>query len=163
MVTIRTTDRYFARTRVSGTGAIDGEKEIKLDLAGPLAQKLIDPLPLKELVANGSTGDWRHAWKTARRLNPREPEILICSLMLETEALIRDYQQTIASVATALLEHETLTGDEIRRIAGIGLVELERKEKERQKERQKERDKAAAVLERIIALAPAEPTIKRRI
>ena len=83
--------------------------------------------------------------------------------MLETEALIRDYQQTIASVATALLEHETLTGDEIRRIAGIGLVELERKEKERQKERQKERDKAAAVLERIIALAPAEPTIKRRI
>ena len=160
-VTIRPTDRYFGRARVTAPdGPIDREKEIKVDLAGLLAGRLIDHLPLKELIANGSaTGDWKHAWKTARLLNPRQAEILICSLMLETEALIRDYQQTIASVATALLEHETLTGDEIRRIAGIGLIEMEEKEIERQKEH----EAAKANLKLIMAKLVGTGSFKRRI
>ena len=88
---------------------------IKINLAGPLAEQLVSPLPFDELIESGSRGDWRRARRTARQSNlPREAEILIVMLALETAALVQQHKEAITRVATALLERETLTGDDIR-------------------------------------------------
>ena len=88
--------------------------DIKLCLAGPLAEQLVSPDPFNVLIANGSGRDWRSARRTARQLNTRgEAEVLIVMLALETAALVQQHRDAIGRVATALLEHETLTGDDI--------------------------------------------------
>jgi ATP-dependent Zn protease len=88
--------------------------DIKSDLAGMLAERLINPSPLNELIEQGSRSDWRSAKRTARQLNlPREAEILIVMLALETAALVQQNREAIVRVATALLERETLTGDDL--------------------------------------------------
>jgi ATP-dependent Zn protease len=52
--------------------------------------------------------------RTARDLNTRgEAEILIVMLALETKMLVEEHKEAIGRVADALLERETLTGDDI--------------------------------------------------
>jgi ATP-dependent Zn protease len=89
---------------------------ICIELAGPLAEQLINPAPFKELIARGAFGDWQNAQKRARRINRRHAETLIDVLMEETRALVEQHRDAIASVATALLERETLVGDDIKRL-----------------------------------------------
>jgi ATP-dependent Zn protease len=100
------------------TNIADAEAlNIKVDLAGALSEQLVSSTPLDELFANGSRGDWRHAKWTARQWNTRsEAEVLIVMLALETATLVQEHKETIVRVASALLEHKTLTGDEIKRI-----------------------------------------------
>jgi ATP-dependent Zn protease len=89
--------------------------DIKFALAGPLEEQLVSPDPFDVLVANGSGKDWRSAKRTARQLNlPREAEILIVMLALDTAALVQQNREAIVRVAAALLERETLTGDDLR-------------------------------------------------
>jgi ATP-dependent Zn protease len=105
----------------SSNRVVDREAtDIKIDLAGPLAEQLINPAPFDELIENGSGGDWRSARRTARSFGlntPREAEILIVRYALESAVLVQQHQEAITRVAAALLEHETLVGDEIKRIA----------------------------------------------
>src|SRR5262249_35194431 len=78
--------------------------DIKIDLAGPLAERLANPSPLNELIAQGSRGDWRNVRRTARDLNtPREAEILIVMLALETAALVQQHKQHGLDCVRALL------------------------------------------------------------
>jgi cell division protease FtsH len=89
--------------------------DIKFALAGPLAEQLVSPDPFDVLIANGSGKDWRCAKRTARQLNTqREAEVLIVMLALETKTLVEEHKDAIVRVATALLERETLTGDDLR-------------------------------------------------
>jgi ATP-dependent Zn protease len=91
---------------------------IKIGLAGPLAEQLVSPVRFDELLTNGCRHDWRSAKRTARQLNTRgEAEILIVMLALETATLIQQHREAIARVATALLQHETLTGDDVKRLS----------------------------------------------
>jgi len=92
---------------------------ICVDLAGPLAEKLVSRIPFDELIEYGARGDWRAAQKCARRINRRQSETLIDALMEETKALVQQHEQAIARVAAALLEHETLTGDEIKSLMEV--------------------------------------------
>jgi ATP-dependent Zn protease len=88
--------------------------DIKLCLAGPLAEQLVSPEPFNVLIANGSGKDWRSAKRTARQLNTqREAEVLIVMLALETKMLVEEHKDAIARVADVLLERETLMGDDI--------------------------------------------------
>jgi ATP-dependent Zn protease len=94
---------------------------IKIGLAGPLAEQLISPVRFDELLTNGCRHDWRNVKRIARDLNtPREAEILIVMLAIETATLVQQHRQSIVSVATALLERETLTGEEIARLTNGG-------------------------------------------
>jgi ATP-dependent Zn protease len=89
--------------------------DIKIDLAGSLAERLVNHSPLNELIEQGSRGDWLSVRRTARQLNTqREAEILIVMLALETAALVQQHKEAIGRVAAALLERETLTGDDIK-------------------------------------------------
>jgi ATP-dependent Zn protease len=92
--------------------------DIKFCLAGPLAEQLVSPRPFDELIADGSGKDWRNVRRTARRLNTRgEAEVVIVMLALETAALVQQHRDAIERVAAALLERETLMGDDIKRLA----------------------------------------------
>jgi ATP-dependent Zn protease len=93
---------------------------ICVDLAGLLAEKLVNRSPFEELIAHGSSGDWQHAQRRARRINRHQAEIFIDALMEETRALVEQHKDAIVRVATALLERETLSGAEIKRIMGSG-------------------------------------------
>jgi hypothetical protein len=89
---------------------------ICIDLAGPLAERLVSPIPFEELIAHGARADWQSARKRARRNNRQHADTLIDVLMEETRALVQQHKEAITRVATALLEHETLMGEEIQRI-----------------------------------------------
>jgi len=66
---------------------------IKIDLAGPLAEQLINPEPFNELIKNGSSTDWRSARRTARQTNTRgEAEVLIFMLAMETKTLVEQHR-----------------------------------------------------------------------
>jgi hypothetical protein len=101
--------------RVVDREAID----IKIDLAAPLAEQLVNPDPFDELIENGSRKDWRTARRTLRdNLHTRgKAEVLIVRYALETAVLVQQHKDAITRIATALLERETLTADEIQRIA----------------------------------------------
>jgi ATP-dependent Zn protease len=89
---------------------------ICIDLAGPLAEQLVNPVPFEELINHGARGDWPSARKHARRINRQHADILIVVLMEETRALVQQHREAIGRVAAALLEHETLTADDIKRL-----------------------------------------------
>jgi cell division protease FtsH len=94
--------------------------DIRIDLAGPLAEALVNPFD--EKIQLGSRSDWRNIRRSTREfvalgfINGREWDILIDELLRETRALVRRDRKAIASVAAALLERKTLTGDDIKRI-----------------------------------------------
>jgi hypothetical protein len=92
---------------------------ICVDLAGPLAEKLVSRIPFNNLIRCGAGGDWQSAQKHARRINRRQSGTLIDVLMEETNTLVRQHRQAITRVATALLEHETLDADEVKRLAEV--------------------------------------------
>lgn len=97
----------------------DDSDDICIDLAGPLAEQLVSRIPFEELICHGACGDWQSARKTAGRINRQYADRLIDMLMEETRALVEHYKEAIARVAAALLEHETLTGDEIKRLLEV--------------------------------------------
>jgi ATP-dependent Zn protease len=106
-------------TEVQSAGVSPGSDDfghICIDLAGPLAEKLVSPDPFDELIRYGARGDWQSAHKRARRINRQLADILIDVLMGETRALVQQHKDAIACVAAALLEHETLTADDIKRL-----------------------------------------------
>jgi ATP-dependent Zn protease len=94
--------------------------DIKIDLAGPLAEALVNPSDVQ--IQLGSRGDWRNTRRSVREfvargfINGRERGVLIEELLQETRALVRRDAEAIARVAAALLKHETLTGDDIKRL-----------------------------------------------
>ena len=49
-------------------------------------------------------------------IGDQEGDILIEELLQETRALVRRDKAAITKVAEALLEHKTLTGDDVKRI-----------------------------------------------
>jgi len=108
------------RPRYSSLGSVDVQPgaaveattaQIIVDLAGPLAERLVSPRSFFDLINRGSRTDWLSAWKGVGR-----NEDVILDLIHETRTLVRHYREAIARVATALLERETLTGEEIARI-----------------------------------------------
>ena len=94
--------------------------DIKINLAGALAEALVNPSD--EQIQLGAHSDWRNTRRSVREfvalgfINGRERGILIEELLQETRALVRRDAGAIARVAAALLEHETLTGDDIKRL-----------------------------------------------
>jgi ATP-dependent Zn protease len=114
MATIKPKYSSLGSADVQPGGAVDvATAHIKVDLAGPLAERLVSPHSFFDLIHRGSQKDWRSAWKAAQR-----DEDVILGLIHETKALVQRHREAIARVAAALLERETLTGDDIRRIAG---------------------------------------------
>src|SRR5262249_9449274 len=109
-------------------GSPDSVGHICIDLAGPLAEQLVNPVPLDELIRCAAGSDWRSAERHARRINRRQADILIDVLIEETRTLVEQHKDAIARVAAALLEHETLMGEEIQRIAArfLGPLRLQR-------------------------------------
>jgi hypothetical protein len=85
-----------------------------------LAEALVNPSD--EQIQVGSRSDWRNIRRCAREfealgfIGDQEEDILIEELLHNTRALIRRDAEAIARVADALLKHETLTGDDIKRI-----------------------------------------------
>jgi ATP-dependent Zn protease len=111
------------RPRYSSLGSADVQPgsaepgaQIKVDLAGPLAERLVSPHSLFDLIHRGSRTDWLSAWKGARR-----DEEVILNLIHETKALVQENRDAIGRVATALLERETLTGDDIKSLVSGGV------------------------------------------
>ena len=94
--------------------------DIRIDLAGALAEALVNPS--NEKIQLGSRGDWRNTRRSTREfvalgfIGDQEKGILIEELLQETRASVRRDKEVIAQVAAALLEHETLTGKDIKRI-----------------------------------------------
>ena len=94
--------------------------DIRISLAGALAEALVNPND-KEIQL-GALYDWRNVRQSTRRfvalgfINGREKGILVEELLQETRALVRRDKEAIAQVAAALLHHETLTGEDIKRI-----------------------------------------------
>jgi ATP-dependent Zn protease len=105
---------------VCSTPRRNSPDEIKIDLAGPLAEALVNPS--NELIELGSRGDWRSIRRSTREfealrfIGDDEGDILIEELLHDTRALVRRDAEAIARVAAALLKHETLTGDDIKRL-----------------------------------------------
>jgi hypothetical protein len=99
---------------------------IRIDLAGPLAEALVNPSPFHEMIEAGSRGDWLETRRATRNfvalgfISGREKNAVIEELMHETRALVRRDQEAIARVAEALLARQTLTGDDIKRIVEDG-------------------------------------------
>jgi ATP-dependent Zn protease len=100
--------------------------DIKISLAGALAEGLVNPSD--EQIQLGSRYDWRNTRRSAREfvalgfIDGREKNTLIEELLHETRALVRRDKDAIARIAAALLEHKTLTGDDIKRIVGAEAV-----------------------------------------
>ena len=92
---------------------------ICIDLAGSLAEQLVNPAPFNELIKDGSRSDWQTARKCARRINRRQAETLIDVLMEETNALVQEHRDAIIRVAAALRKHLTLDGAEIKRLMAV--------------------------------------------
>jgi ATP-dependent Zn protease len=96
--------------------------DIRIDLAGALAEALVNPTSFEEKIQLSARGDWRNARRSTREfvalgfINGREKGILIEELIQETRALVRRDKEAIARVAEALLERKTLTGEDIKRI-----------------------------------------------
>jgi len=100
----------------AGSTERDDFGHICVDLAGPLAEKLVNRSSFKELIANGSSGDWETAQRRARRINRKQSGTVIDVLVEETKALVQHHRAAIARVAAALLERETVNGDDIKRL-----------------------------------------------
>jgi ATP-dependent Zn protease len=94
--------------------------DIRINLAGALAEALVNPSD--EQIQLGAFSDWRNTRRSVREfvalgfINGREKGILIEELLQETRALVRRDKEAIARVAEALLEHKTLTGNDIKRM-----------------------------------------------
>jgi ATP-dependent Zn protease len=111
--------------RKSGRATIPSKRspdDIKIYLAGPLAEALVNPTPFNEKIQLGARFDWRDVRRSVREfvalgfIDGREKDILIEELFHETKALVHRDRKAIAAVAEALLERNTLTGDDIARI-----------------------------------------------
>jgi ATP-dependent Zn protease len=95
---------------------------IRIDLAGALAEALVNPIPFDEHIQLGAHGDWQLTRRSVREfvdlgfIPKQERDILIDELLHDTRALVRRDKEAITSVAEALLERKTLTGDDVRRI-----------------------------------------------
>jgi len=100
----------------AGSTESDDFGGICIDLAGPLAEMLVNPIPFDELIRCAANSDWRSAQRHARRISRRQADILIDVVMGETRTLVEQHRDAIARVAAALLEHETLTADDIKRM-----------------------------------------------
>lgn len=98
----------------AGSTESDDFGHICIELAGPLAEQLVNSAPFEELIWRGSEGDWQAAQRRARRIDRRRAHALIDLLMEETRPLVEQHREAIARVAAALLERETLTGDAIK-------------------------------------------------
>jgi hypothetical protein len=116
--------RYGSLGRAEITHGNPSPDDIRIDLAGPLAEALVNSASFDEMIQLGARGDWQWARRSTRNfvalgfINGREKGILIDELLHETRALVRRDKQAIARVAAALLERKTLTGDDIKRIVG---------------------------------------------
>jgi ATP-dependent Zn protease len=112
--TIRPRYSSLGSADVQPEGAVDaGTAMIKVDLAGPLAERLVSPHSFFDLINRGSRTDWLSAWKAARR-----DDDVILDLIHETRALVQQNREAIVRVAAALLERETLTGDDLCSLMG---------------------------------------------
>jgi hypothetical protein len=121
-VTIKPRRRSLGRAEIQhGSPSPD---DIRIDLAGPLAEALVNPTPFHEKIQLGSRGDWRNTGRSVREfvalefIGDQEGDILIDELLQETKALVRRDREAISRVAEALLTRKTLTGAEIKRIMG---------------------------------------------
>jgi hypothetical protein len=121
------------RRRYSSLGSAEirnrtSPDDIRIDLAGALAEALVNPTPFNEKIQLGSRGDWRNTRRSVREfvalgfINGREKGILIEELLQETRALVWRDREAIARVAAALLKHGTLTGVDIKRIVDAEAV-----------------------------------------
>jgi len=94
--------------------------DIRIDLAGALAEALVNPND--EQIQLGALSDWRNVRRSTREfvalgfIGDQEGDILIEELLQETRALVRRDKAAITKVAEALLEHKTLTGDDVKHI-----------------------------------------------
>jgi ATP-dependent Zn protease len=96
--------------------------DIKIDLAGQLAEALVNPS--EEQIQLGASSDWRSVRRSTREfvgwfIGDREGGTLIEELLHETRALVRRDKNAISRVAEALLARKTLTGAEIKRIVEV--------------------------------------------
>ena len=108
-VTIKPDERAEGRTNYVKDGGlvVDG---IKIILAGPIAEGLIDGnLRLK---TDGSGSDWRHIRKWYPEFGAQD----VRKIGEETKLLVLCRREAIERVAEALLAHETLTGDDTKRL-----------------------------------------------
>jgi ATP-dependent Zn protease len=116
-VTIKRRQGVLGRADIRNRTSPD---DIRISLAGALAEALVNPSD--EKIQLGAHYDWRNTRRSVREfvalgfINGRERDILIEELLHETRALVRRDREVIARVAEALLEHKTLTGDDIKRI-----------------------------------------------
>ena len=107
--------RYSLLGRVNFDGRVSDDKvdeaiaKIKSNLAGPLAEQLINPEQFDNLILNGSRGDWQRVRRAAQQI----ANGMIDRLIRDTHALVQEHRSAIERIAAALLEHETLTGKEI--------------------------------------------------
>ena len=88
---------------------------IKALLAGNVAQRRFNKRSVRHWQASS---DFQEAFDLASRLTdvPKGVELLLAWLRHETECLVALRWPQIQAVASALLEHETLTGEQVRAV-----------------------------------------------
>jgi ATP-dependent Zn protease len=131
-VTIKTDKQAEGRTRIymhmPEWGAT--EDDIRIELAGAIAEALVNPTSFEDKIKLSAQGDMQRIRKFALEIaletlafNGKsvlvgdlmvEADGIIGKVMEETEALVEGNKQAIIRVAEALLEHGTLTGDEVK-------------------------------------------------
>ena len=91
--------RYGSLGRADITHGSPSPDDIRIDLAGPLAEDLINSASFHERIQQGSRGDWRNTRRSTREfvalgfIGGREKGILIDELLQETRALVRRDRQ----------------------------------------------------------------------
>jgi ATP-dependent Zn protease len=106
--------------RVTTRNRTSSPDDIRFDLAGQLAEALVNPND--EQVQIGAHSDWRNTRRSVSEfialgfIGDEEGSTLIDELLHETRALVHRDRDVIGRVADALLERKTLTGLEIKQI-----------------------------------------------
>jgi ATP-dependent Zn protease len=113
-VTIKPNGRAEGMTNYEKRGGLVSDG-IKIILAGSLAESLFDGKV--SLKTDGSGNDWRAIRKWYPEFCARD----VREIGEETKLLVQRHREAIARVARALLERETLTGDDVKRLADGGL------------------------------------------
>lgn len=107
---------YFDGNRWTGEVKASARQAILYDLAGIAAEMRING----DYDEVGCSSDWGKAYTKARHLTRAcNPQTYLDYALGRTKKLVNSHWQRVTAVAAGLLEHQTLTGEDVYTLAGM--------------------------------------------